>query len=73
MTERACTVKELDALRRVVEWHWLFGSYVPGCSRFNGRSYKNEEKTKCVEELVRTHMLAGHTAEDLIVSENENP
>lgn len=76
---RAYTVKELDALRRVVERKWSFGVYgempepighTPGQSySYTGRSYYGNEMTEAVEELVRTHMLAGHTAEDLIASE----
>jgi DNA topoisomerase-2 len=31
-----------------------------------------EEKTKAVEEIVRTYMLAGHIAEDLYASEKAN-
>lgn len=67
MSERSYTVRELDDLRSVVERKWLYGSYGfrDGCSR----SYNEVEKTKCVEELVRTHMLAGHTAQDLLASE----
>ena len=36
----------------------------------SSRVYKETEKTAAVEQLVvRTHMLAGHTAEDLLASE----
>ena len=71
MTERAYTVAELDALRRAVETKWLWGSYCPQWSGTTGmsRSYNEQDKAKSVEELVRTHMLAGHTAEDLYASE----
>lgn len=68
--ERAYTVSELNALRRIIENKWLFGTY-----DFNSvgnrwsRSYYENEKASCVEKLVRTHMLAGHTADDLIKSE----
>lgn len=72
MSERKYSVSELDNLRRVVERKWLWGYYTPqmhsGCSR----GYKEAEKTKSVEELVRTHMLAGHTAEDLLASEQSS-
>jgi hypothetical protein len=63
-------VKELDALRFAVEMKWLFGRYNPpnsGCSR----QYSGSEKSKAVEEMVRTHMLAGHIAEDLYASERQ--
>ena len=74
MSERAYTVKELQALRRAVEDKWLFGSYNPDCSRPGGRisrSYMETEKIQAVEQLVRTHMLAGHTAADLYDSERQ--
>lgn len=69
MTERSYTVRELDALRRVVENKWLFGSYHLQQQGGFSRSYMPDEKTKAVEEMVRTHMLAGHTAADLYASE----
>lgn len=73
MGERAYTVREIDALRAAVEKKWLFGSYNPWDRADGGsicsRSYRGEEKAAAVEEMVRTHMLAGHTAEDLYASE----
>ena len=66
--ERSYTVHELEALRRVVENKYLWGSYGPFCSG-SSRSYREDEKIKAVEEQVRTHMLAGHTADDLLASE----
>lgn len=69
MSERSYTVSELDALRNAVERKWLFGSYRLGIQCRMSRSYREEEKTKAVEEIVRTHMLAGHTADDLYASE----
>ena len=68
MTKRAYTVREVDALRMAVENKWLYGRYNPYQSGFS-RSYMEQDKSKAVEELVRTHMLAGHTAEDLYASE----
>jgi hypothetical protein len=71
MSERKYSVSELDALRRAIEHKWPWGTYNPiGPSGFS-RSYHEEEKTKATEELVRTHMLAGHTAEDLYASEEQ--
>ncbi len=75
MSERSYTVKQIDDLRSAVEHKWLFGSYTPQRSEDGiscGRSYRAGEKTACVEELVRTHMLAGHTAEDLYASEADD-
>ena len=69
--ERTYTVREVDALRSACESKWLFSSYRgrSGASR----AYKEDEKTRCVEEIVRTHMQAGHTAEDLYASEAPTP
>ncbi len=68
---RAYTVSEIDALREVVQNKWLFGSYSPSQENVYSfsRSYSEGDKVKCVEELVRTWMLAGKTAEDLYASE----
>lgn len=68
MSERAYTVSEIEALRQAVDTKWLFGSYSPkGMSM--SRSYMADEKTYAVEQIMRTHMLAGHTAQDLYASE----
>lgn len=72
MTERAYTVNEIERLRRAVENKWLFGSYNLPKSGMGSRSYKEDEKSKCVEELVRTWMIAGKTAEDLYASEMQS-
>lgn len=72
MSERAYTVKELDALRECCRTKWMYGycTMEAVCAnRAQGRSYKETELIQCVEELVRTHMLAGHTAQDLYASE----
>ena len=72
MSERKYSVSEIEALRNSVENKWLFGSYNPQHTRCcASRSYSENQKTQCVEELVRTHMLAGHTVEDLYASEQE--
>lgn len=71
---RAYTVHELDALRRVVESKWLYGWYRKPNLEFGfigAPAYDPNEKVKAVEEMVRTHMLAGHTADDLVKSEDE--
>ena len=69
---KAYTVQELDALRTVVEKKYLWGSYRgpwPLERNVFSREYREADKNKAVEEMVRTHMLAGHTAEELIASE----
>lgn len=68
MPERAYTVAEIDALRRACENKWLFGTYGQ-VGNYHSRCYTEVEKTQCVEAIVRTQMLAGHTANDLYASE----
>lgn len=67
MDERKYSVSELDSLRRAVDCKWLYGTYAPRGG--SSRCYREEERARCVEEMVRTHMLAGHTADDLYASE----
>lgn len=87
--DRAYTVREVDALRDVLEHKYLFGTYrsqpAPVVTRewepigggictaistgATSRPYREEDKARVVEEMVRTHMLAGHTADDLLDSE----
>ena len=74
MAERAYTVAEIDALRRCHENKFLSGYYGgPRVPRSDGygrtRSYIESEKTLYVEERVRTSMMAGHTAQDLLDSD----
>lgn len=71
MTERAYTVKELDALRAACDQRWLWGTTKPaGPGNQMTRAYKEHERSVAVEELVRTHMLAGHTADDLYFADD---
>ena len=75
MSERAYTVAEVDRMRQAVEYKWLFGRKTSesGLSLLSKalarairtRGHKEEEKTRCVEELLRTHMLAGVQPEEL--------
>lgn len=71
MSDRAYTVGEIDALRGAVSNMWLYGSYSLQDRGFS-RVYGEAEKTRCVEEIVRTHMVAGHTAEDLYATEQRS-
>lgn len=73
MTDRAYTVREIDDLRQVMDTKYIWGTYRLPLARFSegrpttthmSRSYNEVEKTKVVEEWVRTAMLAGHTAAD---------
>lgn len=68
--ERKYSVQELNALRQAVENKYLYGSYALYGSR-TSRNYMVTEKDMFVEENVRTHMLAGHTAQDLYDSESK--
>ena len=62
--KRSYTVKEIDELRIAVEREWF--------KNYHGPIYGEPwpEKTKCIEERLRTYMLAGITADD-IFSENK--
>lgn len=71
MAERAYTVRELDELRRVLCNKYLWGTYGLPMGKGQSRCYREDEMTKIIEEQVRTHMLAGHTADDLQKSESE--
>lgn len=64
---RKYTVEELNALRNVYTKRWLYGTSLPEDGEGWGwsRTYTEQEKVKCVEELVRTAMLAGITAEEV--------
>jgi hypothetical protein len=60
VSERAYTVKELDELRSAVRWR-LLSRFPPGTYSFDVPAYID----KRLEEVVRTHMLAGHAADDV--------
>ncbi len=61
---RSYTVAEIDDLREACTLRWLFGTAFPTFGS-QGRVYNQEQKVRCVEELVRTYMLAGIIAEDI--------
>lgn len=66
------TVNEIDELRRLIEHKYLFGSYLPPKEvprMLTSRAYYEKDKVNHVESNVRTAMLAGHRAQDLIDSE----
>jgi len=66
MSSRSYTVTEIDALRSACETKWLFGSFrTPEGFRVS-RNYTGSEKDIGVEQLVRTYMVAGLTADDLL-------
>ena len=71
MPDRAYTIKETDALRRVVEHKYLYGSYGRMQSGMS-RTYMESDKDKHVEERVRTLMVAGITAEEILAQEKSD-
>ncbi|GHC61761.1 hypothetical protein GCM10010136_02510 [Limoniibacter endophyticus] len=66
---RAYTVREIDDLRNACRNKFIWGFYSGAIVAGISRSYKESEMIRSSEELVRTHMLAGHTATDLLASE----
>ena len=72
MPNRAYTVHEIDALRRCVRDRFLWGTCVPryeASGRGMSRSYQESEMAATVEHQLRTYMLAGVTAQDLIAAD----
>lgn len=65
MKERSYTVKEIDDLRSVCRCRFIFGTCVLVKSQ-GSHGYPADVEQKAVEEIVRTHMIAGHVAQDLI-------
>ena len=70
MTERSYTIREIDDLRSLVKHKYLWGVYrepprlggSPKCGDHiscMSNAYREDELAKCVEEEVRTLMLAG--------------
>lgn len=67
MIERSYTVQEIDALRRACWNKYLWGFYRESTSDDGpSRSYNESKAAKIIEEQVRTWMLAGKTANDLL-------
>jgi len=64
------TTSEIDALRYVVEEHYLFGTTVHTDNSMS-RTYREETMSKVVEERVRTYMQGCIKAEDIISSDIE--
>ena len=64
MGERKYTVQEIDELRSACKKRWLFGTTEDVSGEWS-RTYQEDDMTKCVEELVRTYMLAGIIADDI--------
>jgi len=64
MIARHYNVGEIDELRRACEMRWIYGTTNLALAPAGG-SYDPAEKAPAVEAMVRTHMMAGHTAQDL--------
>lgn len=64
------TVQEIALLRQACEQRWLFGTNRIGPGTQMSRTYLSEEKDRGVEEMVRTYIAAGITAEDLWRADN---
>lgn len=77
MSERAYTPTELNHLRFVVEMKLLYGVYSIKNENFDPlrwrRSWSPADLVVAVEQRVRTHMAAGHTAESLLTTEKADP
>ena len=68
MKERSYTAAEIDRMRRAVEHQWLYGSKISehGLDGLKTSGpYMEEEKTKCIEEMLRTYILAGVDPKEL--------
>ena len=66
--QRKYTLDEIDRMRSLVESKYLFGTFRTfGADRGGfSRSYNETEKVKCIEEELRTYMLAGLGPDDLV-------
>lgn len=67
MDEKRYTAAEVSELRRAVENKYLYGRYGgPLGTHGRSRAYRESDMVAAVEEMVRTHMMAGHVAADLL-------
>lgn len=69
MPERAYTVREIDALRSACRDKVLWGSYSGPDGDVVSQIFGRGEVESRAEEMVRTFMLAGLTARDLLASD----
>lgn len=68
MESQKYSVQEIDDLRTVVKCRYLFGSSITH-GNLMSITYRENEMNAAVEDLVRTHMLAGHKALDILVAD----
>ena len=59
------SVHEIDDLRQVCEHIYLFGTPSPLQTNGMSRTFYEKDKIVAVEEMCRTYMTAGITANDL--------
>lgn len=69
--ERAYTVKEIDALRAAAKERFMWGTTKCIQGSCFSRSFRPNEVAIGTEELVRTYMLAGITAQDIYDADND--
>jgi hypothetical protein len=67
---RPYTVSEIDDLRMVCEDRYLYGTTNLHRSMTLSRQYQEQDKNAAVEEMVRTYMTAGLTADDIRKQDN---
>jgi hypothetical protein len=63
--ERAYTVAEIDDLRAVCEFRYIWGTTFLIEPMGTSREYNEQDMNKYVEDELRTYMLAGITAQDI--------
>ncbi len=68
MTDRSYSLVEIDQMRALIDNKYLYGAFRPHFSEagIGSRAFYEEEKTACVEEQLRTHMVAGLGPDDLV-------
>lgn len=64
MITKQYSVEAIDAMRSLCRNKILFGAYVPK-SNMISKAYVENELFFQIEEMVRTHMMAGNTPDDL--------
>ena len=65
MTKKKYSVAEIDDLRNVCENIYVWGTPVLSSQGGMSRSFQESDKIIAVEEMCRTYMTAGITANDL--------
>jgi len=69
--ERKYTVSEIRELRVVCEKIYIWGTPLPSGGGMSW-PYMEADKVVAVEEMIRTYMLAGITAKDIIAEDKKN-